>query len=286
MRACVRACVGTVQCMLVCAYSVWHLKKGLYGTKQAGKIWYETFTTNLEQDASLIRHSSDPCLFTKVDKNREIITIASIYVDDAIVGGPIVVIEQVKKDIAKQFAIKDLGIAKHVVGIQVEQTSEGTLLTQTSYIDEILALTGQECSNICYVPMFMYDVSYTMAKEDGDNKDKPEFALLPTAEHHKYREYVGKLMYLMVCTRPDIAFAVNYLARLCAAPERRHMASVMNLARYLKGTRELGLFYPRLQKGDKPSLNLCGYVDASFADCAMCVLVTVCLHVCALACGE
>jgi hypothetical protein len=76
-------------------------------------------------------------------------------------------------------------------------------------------------------------------------------------------------MYLMVCTRPDIAFAVNFLARACAAPEKRHMQSVMNLARYLKGTQTKGIFYPAKQKGEAFTLNLHGYIDSAFADCKL-----------------
>jgi hypothetical protein len=66
---------------------VWLLKKRLYGTKQGGKIWYQTFTGYLTQEVGLIEHESDPCLFTSVDDNREINSISSIYVDDHIIGG-------------------------------------------------------------------------------------------------------------------------------------------------------------------------------------------------------
>jgi hypothetical protein len=245
---------------------VWLLKKGLYGTKQGGKIWYKLFTKFLMQDIGFIPHASDPCLFTTVDGNQEINSISSIYVDDEIIGGPDHIIEQIKTKIGDRFAIKDLGIAKHVVGIQVEQMPEGTLLTQAAYVKEILELTGQTNSNPLKVPMSNCDPSFTMIKED-ENEENPLFALLNPKEHHYFRECIGKLMYLMVCTRPDIAFAVNFLARASAAPERRHLMSVMNLARYLKGTNTLGLFYPAKQEGQQVEMNLAGYVDAAFADC-------------------
>ena len=50
---------------------VWLLKKGLYGTKQGGKIWYKTFTGYLTQEVGLIAHEADPCLFISVGKNRD-----------------------------------------------------------------------------------------------------------------------------------------------------------------------------------------------------------------------
>ena len=58
-----------------------------------------------------------------------------------------------------------------------------------------------------------------------------------------YLSAIGALMYIANCTRPDIAFAVNLLARHNAAPMKRHWAGVKNIFRYLNGTRNLGLFY-------------------------------------------
>ena len=66
-------------------------------------------------------------------------------------------------------------------------------------------------------------------------------------------------MYLANCTRPDIAFAVNLLARHSANPTRRHWVGVKTILRYLKGTQDLGLFFPKNQ-----SLNLVGYADAGY----------------------
>ena len=58
-----------------------------------------------------------------------------------------------------------------------------------------------------------------------------------------YLSAIGALMYLANCTRPDIAFAVNLLARYNAAPTRRHWVGVKTILRYLQGTQDLGLLY-------------------------------------------
>jgi hypothetical protein len=52
-------------------------------------------------------------------------------------------------------------------------------------------------------------------------------------------------MYLANCTRPDIAFSVNLLARYSFAPTRRHWNGVKHVLRYLRGTTNMGLFYPK-----------------------------------------
>ena len=47
-------------------------------------------------------------------------------------------------------------------------------------------------------------------------------------------------MYLTTCTRPNIAFPVNLLARYSYAPIRRHWNGIKHILRYLKGTYDMG----------------------------------------------
>jgi hypothetical protein len=60
-----------------------------------------------------------------------------------------------------------------------------------------------------------------------------------------YLRAIGALMYLANWTRPDIAFTVNLLARHSANPTRRHWAGVKTILRYLNGTQDLGLYFPK-----------------------------------------
>jgi hypothetical protein len=89
-------------------------------------------------------------------------------------------------------------------------------------------------------------------KPRDDNKDilGPEFP---------YRSAIGALMYLANCTRSDIAFAVNLLARHSASPTKRHRAGVNNIFRYLQGTKDLGLFYQKNQ-----DMTSTGYTDVGY----------------------
>ena len=66
-------------------------------------------------------------------------------------------------------------------------------------------------------------------------------------------------MYLANCTRPDIAFAVNLLARFSSTPSRRHWNEIKHIFRYLQGTINLGLFYTNESKK-----GLIGYADAGY----------------------
>ena len=77
--------------------------------------------------------------------------------------------------------------------------------------------------------------------------------------HVPYLRAVGALMYLTNSTRPNIAFAVNLLARHSAAPIKCHWVRVKTTLRYLNGTEDLGLFYSRNQDPI-----LLGYTDAGY----------------------
>ena len=59
-----------------------------------------------------------------------------------------------------------------------------------------------------------------------------------------YLNAIRALLYLAQCTRPDIAFSVNLLARFSSAPTQRHWTGVKHIFRYLKGSIDLGLFFP------------------------------------------
>ena len=60
-----------------------------------------------------------------------------------------------------------------------------------------------------------------------------------------YLSAIGALLYLAQCTRLDVTFSVNLLARFSSAPTRRHWNGVKHILRYLRGTTDLGLFYSK-----------------------------------------
>ena len=58
-----------------------------------------------------------------------------------------------------------------------------------------------------------------------------------------YLSAIRALMYLANCTRPDIAFATNLLARFSSSPTRRYWNGIKHVFCYLRGTTKFGLFY-------------------------------------------
>ena len=71
------------------------------------------------------------------------------------------------------------------------------------------------------------------------NAEKAEMAKVP------YSSTIGSLMYAMICTRPDIAFAVGVISRYMSNPGKKHWEAVKGIMRYLNGTRKLCICFGR-----------------------------------------
>jgi hypothetical protein len=84
----------------------------------------------------------------------------------------------------------------------------------------------------------------------------------PVYEQNLYQQMIGSLMYLVTCTRPDLAFTVSFLSQSLAHPTPIYHTAVKRVFRYLQGTKTNRLSYPR-----NGSVTLTGYSDASYAYC-------------------
>ena len=74
-----------------------------------------------------------------------------------------------------------------------------------------------------------------------------------------YLSAIGALMYLANYMRPNIAFAVNLLARCSSTSTRRHWNRIKHILRYFHGTTNLRLFYP-----NRSNPHLVGYANAGY----------------------
>ena len=72
---------------------------------------------------------------------------------------------------------------------------------------------------------------------------------------------IESFLYLST-SRPDIMFSVCMCARFQANPKESHLSAFKRIMRYLLGTINLGLWYPK-----NSSYNLIGYSDSDFAGC-------------------
>ena len=81
----------------------------------------------------------------------------------------------------------------------------------------------------------------------------------PNVDNKLYRGMIGSLLYL-TASRPDIMFSVCLCARFQSSPKESHLIAVKRILRYLRGSPNLGLWFPR-----NISFDLIGFSDADYA---------------------
>jgi hypothetical protein len=219
-----------------------HLKKALYGLKQAPRAWQQKLHSELS-DMGFKQAECDPSLW--ILRQQEQVTYIGVYVDDMVVIGKVV--DGVKKEICTRFDARDLGDAHKFVGLEIirDRVNRTLKITQQGYTQEILATYGMSDATAKTVPM------------NAGTKLSKEGTALDTARY-PYAGLVGSLLYLSICTRPDIAQAVGALARHMAAPTLEQWIAAKHVLKYLKGTAEMGLNHGG-------SDGMVGYVDADYA---------------------
>ena len=74
-----------------------------------------------------------------------------------------------------------------------------------------------------------------------------------------YASTIGSIMYAMLCTRPDVAYALSVTSRYQSNPREAHWAAVKNILKYFRRTKDKFLVY-----GGEEELVVNGYTDASF----------------------
>ncbi|KAK8562206.1 hypothetical protein V6N12_049253 [Hibiscus sabdariffa] len=74
-----------------------------------------------------------------------------------------------------------------------------------------------------------------------------------------YASAIGSIMYAMICTRPDLSYALSMTRRYQANPGEGHWTAVKNILKYLRRTKDVFLVY-----GGEEELGIKGYTDASF----------------------
>ena len=140
--------------------------------------------------------------------------------------------------------MKDLGEAEVILGISIKRGDNGISVSQSHYIEKILKkFHFEDCSPVSS-PM---DSSIKLLPNRGDLVSQLE-----------YSRAIGSLMYAMISTRPDIAYAVGRLSRYTSNPSSYHWQALNRVFKYLKGTMNYGLVY-----SGYPSV-LEGYSDASW----------------------
>jgi hypothetical protein len=225
---------------------VYKLSKSLYGLKQAPRAWYECLRDFLITNSFKVG-KVDPTLFTKTIAKD--LFVCQIYVDDIIFGSTNKsTCEEFSRIMIQKFEMSMMGELKYFLGFQVKRLQEGTFISQTKHIQDILNKFRMKDAKPIKTPM------ETNGHLDLDTRGK-------SVDQKVYRSMIESLLYLCA-SRPDIMLSVCMCARFQANPKEVHLRAVERIMRYLVYTPKFGLWYP---KGS--TFDLTGYSDADWAGC-------------------
>jgi len=220
------------------------LRRAVYGLKQAPRAWFDCFRTAVLQ-GGFLESTADPSLFIRATPHGRVLLL--LYVDDMIITGDDTAgIQFVKNHLQRQFQMKDLGLLRYFLGLEVAQGSQGILISQQKYLSDILARAGLSDSKTVDTPCMLNE---KLRPTDGERLSDPT----------RYRQIVGQLVYLCI-TRPDISHAVGIVSQFLDAPTTAHYTALLRILRYLRGTITRSLLY-----SSASSLELRAFSDADWA---------------------
>ncbi|SDA02182.1 BZ3500_MvSof-1268-A1-R1_C036g00032 [Microbotryum saponariae] len=163
-------------------------------------------------------------------------------------------IERVISGLEQRYGVKRLGPAEYILGIQIRRLEDGSIaLSQERYIMDVLARFHFDTTTRGTTVPMTPGLSLTAIPGQGTERIRSW-----------YLQAIGSLLYISLGTRPDIAFAVSYLARFANNPGRRHWIAVKHILRYLRATYRDELVYAC---GETRITGVVGYSDANWGAC-------------------
>jgi hypothetical protein len=231
------------------------LKKSLYGTKQAPRNWYNMLDAHLKV-MGFGKNFADPCFYSKCVSQTEYVLLI-VYVDDIIIGASTAQLRSITaKALSDKFKVSlndELSTFLNM-DITVDHTNGRVTVSQQRYIQDVWEKFKLPVTPKVMTPL-QDGFKINIAEEEigGAQSSDDYVARFP------YLEMLGSLLFLAVCTRPTIAYAIGYLARFSKSYNREACRALERVLQYVYNTRETILVL-----GGKLA-RLVGYSDSDFA---------------------
>ncbi|KAL0793897.1 hypothetical protein Bca101_065274 [Brassica carinata] len=230
------------------------LKRSLYGLKQSPRQWNTRFDEFIVKNG-YTRSEYDICVYFREFEENEYIYLL-LYVDDILIASKSKTqVAGLKQILGSEFEMKDLGEAKKILGMEITRDrAKGTLtISQEGYAMKFLGNYSMDKAKSVSTPFGAHfrlsSATEREIREQGDSmRDVP------------YQSAVGSIMYSMVGTRPDLAYAVGMVCRFMSNPLKIHWQAVKWILRYIKGSTKMKLSFRK----EGPFI-IKGYCDADYA---------------------
>ena len=234
----------------------WKLLKGLYGLKQASRLWQETLYAALKELGLSVCKTESGVLHYRCPKTGDLVLVAC-WVDDLIVSTKNERLRKlIENKLEEHFISKTLGPLSLYVGVVVDIDDVGNAeLHQGPYNGRMIKKYLQPGYRPSSIP--------ARSTERLSKIDSPA-----TYEERKKIDYpyinaTGSILYSAICTRPDIFYATMQLAKFNSNPGEKHVEASKMLLRYIGGTQEEGIKFRKDPDFDG-KLRIKAYVDSDW----------------------
>ncbi|CAI7880548.1 unnamed protein product [Closterium sp. NIES-53] len=226
----------------------WSLRRPVYGLRQAPREWHDALRTTLAA-LGFTPSTADPSLFLRTDTSLPLFYVL-VYVDDLVFA---TADTEALTLVQKRHTWTDLGELRSYLGLQItrDRARRTITLTQSHMVHQVLQRFGFQFSSPHPTPL---STGHSLSAPPSDESVEPSGL---------YPELMGCLMYLMTCTRPDLAYPSSLLARYVAPGRHRkvHWEAAKRVLRYLCSTSGMGLVL-----GGPGPVVLTSHADASWVD--------------------
>ncbi|CAI7804303.1 unnamed protein product [Closterium sp. NIES-53] len=234
------------------ASTPWSLWRPVYGLRRAPCEWHNRLRSTLAA-LGFAPSAVDPSLFLRTDTSLPPFYILT-YVDDLVFAtADTEALALVKSELQKRHTCTDLGELWNYLGLQITRDRARRTITptQSHMVHQILQCFGFQFSSPQSCPL---PTGYSLLAPPSDKCVEPS---------GPYPELVCCFMYLMTCTRTDLAYPLSILPRYVAPGRHRpeHWEAAKWVLRYLCSTSGMGLVL-----GGRGPVALTGYVDASWVE--------------------
>jgi len=180
------------------------LDKGLYGLKQGAYLWHKEMH-RVFLLLGFTRIDSDPCVYVYI--RDDVRVIIPVHVDDmTIVSKSHPSILHVISELKKHFKLRHLGPTTGLLGVRVtrDRPARKLWIDQRAYAIDVLSRFSMLNSKAVTTPM---DPNIRLSKSQSPQSPEEEEEM----RNIPYIQATGALLYLALCTRPDIAYSVGVL---------------------------------------------------------------------------
>ena len=220
------------------------LRKALYRLKQAPRLWYQDIDQFLHSHDMLQSDSDSNLYYSPTSK-----LLSLLYVDDILLTAPTLgIVEEMKNKFKNHYQMSDLGPAKRYLGIEIVRHEDYVAIHQQFFIQDLLKRNKMEYCKGVSTPLEKNTcLSWPQYSGNSSSHALSHTSISLSLSTAAYQSLVGSLQWLMMATRPDLAYTASTLGQFNSQPTTESVQAAKRVLRYLQSISDYALHFPTKQ---------------------------------------